>query len=87
MADEGHRAVEAIVMVAEAPVEPGLLAQLLDRIDRVRGASVNFTYAILRAADETLLCEGETELACIDLRTAERRPCLMPDSLRLGFEA
>ncbi len=57
------------------------------RIDRVRGASVNFTYAILRAADGTLLCEGETELACIDLRTPERRPCLMPDSLRLGFEA
>ena len=30
MAEEVHRAVEAIVMVAEAPVEPGLLAQLLE---------------------------------------------------------
>jgi segregation and condensation protein B len=30
VAEEGHRAVEAIVMVAEAPVEPGLLAQLLE---------------------------------------------------------
>jgi segregation and condensation protein B len=30
VADEVHRAVEAIVMVAEAPVEPGLLAQLLE---------------------------------------------------------
>lgn len=36
MAEEVHRAVEAIVMVAEAPVEPGLLAQLLELpIDRV----------------------------------------------------
>jgi segregation and condensation protein B len=30
VAEEVHRAVEAIVMVAEAPVEPGLLAQLLE---------------------------------------------------------
>ena len=30
MAEEVHRAIEAIVMVAEAPVEPTLLAQLLE---------------------------------------------------------
>jgi segregation and condensation protein B len=30
VADELHRAVEAVVMVAEGPVEPGLLAQLLE---------------------------------------------------------
>lgn len=30
MAEEAHRAIEAIVMVAEAPVEPVLLAQLLE---------------------------------------------------------
>jgi len=36
VAEEVHRAVEAIVMVAEAPVEPGLLAQLLELpIERV----------------------------------------------------
>ncbi len=36
MAEEVHRAVEAIVMVAEAPVEPGLLAQLLELpVDRI----------------------------------------------------
>ncbi len=36
MADELHRAIEAIVMVAEQPVEPGLLAQLLEvPVDRV----------------------------------------------------
>jgi segregation and condensation protein B len=30
VASESHRAIEAIVMVADAPVEPGLLAQLLE---------------------------------------------------------
>jgi segregation and condensation protein B len=30
VASEAHRAIEAILMVAEAPVEPGLLAQLLE---------------------------------------------------------
>jgi len=36
VAEEVHRAVEAIVMVAEAPVEPGLLAQLLELpVDRI----------------------------------------------------
>ena len=30
MAAEAQRAIEAILMVADAPVEPGLLAQLLE---------------------------------------------------------
>lgn len=30
MASEEHRAIEAILMVAEEPIEPGLLAQLLE---------------------------------------------------------
>ena len=57
------------------------------QVDRVRGASVNFTYTILRASDGTLLCEGETELACIDLRSPDRRPCMLPESVRREFEA
>ena len=57
------------------------------RVDRVRGASVNFAYSILRASDGTLLCEGETELACIDLRSPDRGPCMMPDTVRRGLEA
>lgn len=56
------------------------------RVDRVRGASVNFTYAILRATDGTLLCEGETELACIDLKSPDRRPCMLPERLRREFD-
>lgn len=39
MATEEHRAIEAVLMVAEEPVEPGLLAQLLEvtpaRIDEI----------------------------------------------------
>jgi acyl-CoA thioester hydrolase len=57
------------------------------RVDRVRGASVNFVYSILRAADGTLLCEGETELACIDLGSKDLRPCVMPEQLRLLLES
>ncbi|MBK8178102.1 MAG: acyl-CoA thioesterase [Planctomycetes bacterium] len=56
------------------------------RVDRVRGASINFVYAILRAADGTLLCEGETELACIDLKSPDRRPCMLPESIRRELE-
>jgi acyl-CoA thioester hydrolase len=56
------------------------------RVDRVRGASVNFTYAIVRAADGALLCEGETELACIDLKSPDRRPCMLPEAVRREFE-
>ncbi|MEO6710935.1 MAG: thioesterase family protein [Planctomycetota bacterium] len=57
------------------------------RVDRVRGASVNFAYSILRAADGALLCEGETELACIDLGSKDLKPCVMPDELRRLLEA
>lgn len=57
------------------------------RVDRVRGASVQFSYAIHRVRDDALVCEGETELACIDLRSAERGPCLLPDDLRRLLEA
>lgn len=57
------------------------------RVDRVRGASVNFAYAIVRCLDEALLCEGETELAYIDLRSPDRGPCLMPDVLRRLLES
>jgi segregation and condensation protein B len=39
--DETHRAIEAILMVADSPIEPGLLAQLLEvsplRVDEICG--------------------------------------------------
>ena len=51
-------------------------------VERMRGASILFRYEIERAADATLLATGSTELACVDLKTAERRPTMLPEELR-----
>jgi acyl-CoA thioester hydrolase len=51
------------------------------RVDRVGGASVTFEYRISRQ-DGTLVAEGSTELACVDLRKPERPVCLLPEDLR-----
>ena len=55
-------------------------------IDRMRGASVLFRYEILREADGTPLATGSTELACVDLKTPERKPTMLPATLRERFE-
>jgi len=51
-------------------------------IERVRGASVLFRYEVLRDADGLPLAEGTTELACVDLRSEERAPTMLPAALR-----
>ena len=51
-------------------------------VDRIRGASVLFTYEIRRASDERLLVTGSTELACIDLGAADRPVRMLPPELR-----
>jgi acyl-CoA thioester hydrolase len=56
------------------------------RIERLGAASVTFAYRIHRAADATLLAEGTTELACVDLRTDDRRPTMLPNDLRALLE-
>jgi len=65
---------------APARYEDQLL--VLTSVQRLGGASVSFEYRVLLAQDRTLLAEGMTELACVDLRTPERRPCLLPDRVR-----
>ena len=52
------------------------------RVDRVGGASISFEYVVLRAADGERLAEGSTELACLDLHSPERKPCMLPDDVR-----
>jgi len=56
------------------------------RIDRIGGASLSFEYFVHLASDERLLSEGSTELACVDLRTVDRRPSLLPEDLRAVLE-
>jgi acyl-CoA thioester hydrolase len=54
-------------------------------IGRVGGASILFEYEIRRRADGSVVAEGSTELACVDLRKPERPVCMLPDELR-GLE-
>lgn len=65
-----------------APSRYGEELLVRTRIQRLGGASVSFEYEVCRTGDRALLCEGSTELACVDLRAAERPVCMLPDSLR-----
>jgi acyl-CoA thioester hydrolase len=55
------------------------------RVGRVGAASVEFLYDIVAAHSGQVLASGSTELACIDLRTPERRVAMLPESLRRLF--
>jgi acyl-CoA thioester hydrolase len=56
------------------------------RVGRVGAASVTFLSDIVRAADGTLLATAVVELACIDMRTPERKPTMLPDAMRIALE-
>lgn len=82
--DGGHRLV-----VAEARVryvgpahydEPLALAV---QLERVKGASVLFAYA-LSAESGRLVAEGSTRLGCVD---ATGRPCRLPSGLVAGLSS
>jgi acyl-CoA thioester hydrolase len=51
-------------------------------VSRVRAASVTFESEIVRASDDELLASASVELACVQLRAAERRPVPLPEELR-----
>jgi acyl-CoA thioester hydrolase len=55
---------------------------VLTNVQRLGGASLTFEYRVLLARDRSPVAEGTTELACVDLRTPERRPCLLPEHVR-----
>ena len=69
----------ALIAVAEARARYKAPARYDDelivrtRLAGVRGSVVRFTYAIVRASDKLLLCEGETVHVVVD-RTMRRRP-------------
>jgi acyl-CoA thioester hydrolase len=52
------------------------------RVGKVGAASVTFESELYRAADEGHLASGMVELACVDLRSKDRKPVVMPDDLR-----
>ena len=52
----------------------------------MRAASVAFRYLITRGTDpEERLATGEVELACVDLRSPERKPVALPKDVRALF--
>jgi acyl-CoA thioester hydrolase len=57
------------------------------RVVGLRAASVRFGYEIVRDEDELLLVTGQTELACIDLKSAERKVVVLPADLRELLQA
>ncbi len=56
------------------------------RVARLGAASVEFQYEVLDAASNTRLVEGSTELACVDLRSPERKVAMLPEHLREVLE-
>lgn len=52
------------------------------RLARLRPASVTFEYELVRALDGALVATALTELACVDLGSAERPIRPLPDDLR-----
>ena len=52
------------------------------RVGRVGAASVTFESEIHRTADGVHLASGVIELACVDLRSSERKPVVLPEELR-----
>lgn len=55
------------------------------RVTKLGGASVAFAYQICSEAGE-LLAEGSSELACVGLDSADRRPKMLPEDLRALLE-
>jgi acyl-CoA thioester hydrolase len=51
------------------------------RVGRVGAASVAFHYEIVRASDGVVCATGTTELACVRLDAADRRPQMLPDDV------
>jgi acyl-CoA thioester hydrolase len=52
------------------------------RVGKIGAASVTFVSEIHRVSDGAHLVSGTIELACIDLKSRERRPIQLPDDVR-----
>lgn len=54
-------------------------------VERFRGASIRYTYEIVRAGDRELLATAMAEVACLTLRDGFR-PTPIPDDIRASLE-
>ena len=67
-----------------APARYGDRLLVRTRVARLGGASVRFEYEIRSEAGDVLV-EGSTELACVELGAAERKPRMLPDRVRTAL--
>jgi acyl-CoA thioester hydrolase len=62
----------------------GEVLNVRTRVERFRGASIQYEYEILRSPEGELLATGTAEVACISLR--DFRPTPLPDDIRAALE-
>ena len=67
------------------PARYGDTLRVITHVDSARAASATFAYRIERVSDGQLLADAKTELACIDMESADRGPRPLPDDVRTSL--
>ncbi len=79
--------VRKVSMRFRAPARYAQALTVRTRVTRLGAATVEFGYQILDSETAQFVCEGSTELACIDLLQEQRPPRMLPGELRQRLEA
>jgi acyl-CoA thioester hydrolase len=77
-------AVVGVTVRYKAPAKYDDELLVRTRIHTVRGPLIKFGYQVLRAADEALLCEGETTHVVVD-KTMKKAP--LPEKYAVAMQA
>ncbi len=80
-------AVRKVALRYRSPARYGETLVVRTWVEKLGGASVTFSYEIVRKADRERVAEGSTELACINIRSPERAVCMLPAELRASLES
>ena len=78
-------AVRKAALRYRSPARYGETLVVRTWIEKVGGASLSFLYEIVRKQGGERVAEGSTELACVDLRSAARPVCMLPEDLRAAL--
>jgi len=74
--------VRRVELRYRAPARYGDELAVRTRVVSLRAASIVFEYEIVRPADGARIATATTELACVDLRAAERSVIPLPERVR-----
>jgi len=55
-------------------------------VEKLGPASVTFASEVWRDSDQTLIATGAVELACLDIRTSQRKLAMLPEDLRKALQ-